>query len=110
MVQIMTPKSVRALSSLEPPPDRLLTDPEGAKLWDEELAAETEDTEDMEERLQRFAISLAEIEGSESPEVQFVVRAEQHVHDYLGLYGEWMREDPGSRNATSVKVLSLIHI
>ena len=37
-----------------PSPDRLLVDPAAERIWDDEMATQTEDTEELEERMSRF--------------------------------------------------------
>jgi len=69
-------------------PDRLILRVEAEKIWDEDAATHTEATEEQDERLERLAARLAELDGSQS-EVEFVLRVEQLVAEYKSFYGDW---------------------
>ena len=82
-------------------PDQLLQIPDATAIWEEEEATHTELTVEQDERLERFAAQLAQVEGATTEGLEFAVRVEQLIPDYRALYGEWLAADlPNRRSRT----------
>ena len=74
-------------------PDFLLHQSEAQAVWDNEQQTHTEFTDEQDERMERLALQLGEMEGSNEPGVEFVLRVEQLVCDYKAMYGQWLVAD-----------------
>ena len=102
-----TPRGGHRDQFAETSPDHLLHDPQARDIWEADAATHTEASEEQEERLERLAQHLAQIETADQPSVQFMVRVDQLRPEYRDMYGLWLASDPVGRADTSLKLFAM---
>ncbi len=88
-------------------PDLLLHDKRGIDIWNEDGASRTELTTEQDERLQRLAERLADLEAAGEDQIRFVIQVEQRMAEYRKFYGEWQAQGPPERSLIGLQEFAL---
>ena len=89
-----TPRGTHAVRKTSPDsPDHLLFDEEAMGIWREHAASGTEDTEEMDRRLEELCGELGVHPEARNESIEFVVRIEQLTPEYRFKFGRWLASD-----------------
>ncbi len=93
-----TPRGTHAVRKTTPgSPDHLLFDEEAMGIWRDHEAVDTEDTEEMDRRLEELCSELGVHPEARNESIEFVVRMEQLTPEYRMKFGRWLALDPRNR-------------
>ena len=86
-----TPRGTHAVKLTSPDsPDHLLFSEEAMDIWRNNEAVDTEDTEEMNERLQDLCAGLGVHPEARAESIEFIVRIEQLTPEYRMKFGRWL--------------------
>ena len=91
----------------ELPADRFLHLPGAEEAWGEDAATHTEATDELDQRCERLAARLSQVDGGDATGLEFIIRVEQLIPEYRAHYGDWMAEDPEDRGKVPLKVYAM---
>jgi len=82
-------------------PDLLAVRPEVGAMWDTEACSQTEDSEKMQERVDRLRDILGTVDNADMAGIDFICSVEHLIPTCVEAYGQWVAGDYDNRKNVS---------